>query len=211
MLKNGLIKFSVRDQYRGGIGKIYTATFQTFEEAFHALARGSQIQGVHIIGRWIPNWTWIASDNSDKAFFEAMGNTLDDDCIRELNKHLDLPHLVYFAHIDDRFKAIAAEKKRLRIFPSVVGSINLMDLRYLLHMFGSSITELSISLNTFPSTFGHYFDHTKRFILRIISDYTGPQIKKIGLYDFVFNENEKKDFECFFDMFIKRGIELKFN
>lgn len=207
------MQFSVRDTYRGKIGKICTATFQSFEAAFVALAKGSPIQGVHLIRHClgVPLWTWIALDNSDRVIFDAMNEALNDDCIRELIKYLDFPHFVYFAHINDRFKAIAAEKRRICVIPSVVGSINLLDLRYLIHMFGSSMTELSISLNTFPSTFGHYFDHTKKFILRIILDYTGPQIKKIEFHDFVFNETEKIDFECFFKMFSERGIETKFD
>lgn len=74
LLKNRPLQFSVRDNYHGIPRKICTATFQSFEAAFGASAKGSPIQGVHIIRHylWIPLWTWIALDNSDQVFFDVM-------------------------------------------------------------------------------------------------------------------------------------------
>lgn len=71
----------------------------------------------------------------------------------------------------------------------------------------SSLAELSLSLNAFPRTFGIYTTDIKRIILQLICDYSGPQLKKICLYDFDFNETEKTKFKQYFEFFFTRGME----
>lgn len=204
-------KWVERDELGGKCGKSGFATVKTREQAFLALARGSSIQNVYLYhcSKWYSNWSWIESDNYDRTFFKAIADNLHDDCIREITKYLDLQHLIFFAHINDRFRTLALEKKHLCIFPSTFDSIGLTNFQYLIDMFNSSLTELSLSLNSFPSTFGHYYSHTKGLILQIISE--AIELRKIHFYDFNFNESEKKDFEYFFELFSKRSIKVTFN
>lgn len=209
LLKNGLEKWDPYYDTEQNVLK-GSATFKSFEEAFRILIRGSSINNVHFRQPLYNDWFWIASDVSDKKFFEDMDEKLNDDCILNIIKHLDLQHIIYFAHINERFQSIAKlGLSVLRIFPSTIGSINLWNFRYMLHMFGSTLTELSVSLNIFPATFGLYFDHTKKQILQLICMHTEIKLKRVNLYDFNFNENEIKDFgEHFFIILRTRGVEV---
>lgn len=171
------------------------------------MVRGSNIEGVKINHLWYSDWSWITSDNSDPTFFEGLNETLNDDCIREVIKHLDPLYLIYFARIDKRFADLISERKRLCIFPSTFGSIHFMNFRYLLQKF-SSLAELSLSLHTFPRTFGFYPGDTKRIILHIICNYSGLQLKKIRLYDFHFIGSQERDLKQYFDVFATRGIAI---
>lgn len=171
------------------------------------MVRGSNIESVKINHLWYSDWSWITSDNSDRTFFEELNGTLNDDCIREVIKHLDPLHLIYFARIDKRFSDLISERKRLCIFPSTVGSIHFMNFRYLLQKF-SSLDELSISLHTFPRTFDFYPGDTKRLILHIICNYSGRQLKKICLYDFNFTGSQERDLKHYFEVYATRGIDI---
>lgn len=195
--------------------RIGRATFAQFEQAFNLITKGSSIAGVRLCHNWYSNWSWIAKDNLDSPFFEAIDDCLNDDCIHQIIDHLDCLHLIYFAHINQRFKVIVGKKlSRLRIFPCTVGTIQLMNFRYILYMFGSSVTELSLSLKVFPSNFGYYTDATIRCILETIYHFTGPSLKKVIIHDLDFNPciklNEKRSFELEFRLFSERGIEMNF-
>lgn len=190
------------------------AEFETFDHLFQVLINGSSIESVTLQHRWYSNWSWIVSANRDKTFFEGIDQQLNDDCIREIVKHIDILHRLYFASINERFRSITLEGKlssNLRIFPSSVGVIGLMNFRFLLKMFGSLVINLSVSLTSFPSTFGFYFTHIKTYILDIIYACTGPKLKKIHLYDFDLNETDKKSVDGIVQLFVQRGIEVNFS
>lgn len=212
-LNSGLEKWSWSTiQQPGQRGIRGWATFKTFEQAFCVLTKDSPKNRVHFHHRFYSNWPWIARKNLDETFFEAMKEKLNDDCIREIINHIDLLHLIYLAHINEEFEVIVIEKlSRLRIFPSTVGSIGLLNFRYVLQMIGGSLKELSVSLNAFPSTFGFYFDHIKRYVLQVIYSYTGNSLKKIYFYDFNLTESENRNFDHIFRMFSQRGIDVQFN
>lgn len=205
-MKSGLEKWSLNKLFCGQNKHSGEAIFRTFEQAFHVLTRGLSSVRVRFSDIWCSDWSWIG-DNFDKTFFEMLNNKLSDDCIREISTHLDLPHRIYFAHINERFETIIKEKeKRLCIIPSTVGSINFMIFRYMLSMFGSTSTELSVSLRVFCAD-GPNNGDTKRFVLEIILNCTEFHAKKIYLLNFNFEENEKKDFKT---VFAERGIEVIF-
>lgn len=82
-----------------------------------------------------------------------------------------------------------------------------MNFRYLLQTF-NSLAEISLSLNTFPRTFGIYTTDTKRIILQMFCNYGGRQLKKIRLFDFYFNEAEIQNFKYYFDIFSTRSIDI---
>lgn len=209
LLNCGLQEWYTSDYQQEGIN--VTAKFETFEEAFRVLVKGSASKHVQFQHQWYSNWSWIESESSDGAFFSEILEKLNDDCIRDTIKYIDLLHLIYIAHINDRFKALVAEKlSKLHIFPFTVGSIKLMNFRYLIEMFSSSITEISISLNAFASTLGFYFTHIKRHVLQIIYNCTGDRLKTLYLYDFNLTESEMRNFDYIFRLFSKKNIELKF-
>lgn len=209
LLSSGLEKWSWSTTQQQGQRRFRGwATFKDFEQAFCVLIKDSPINRIHFHHQLYSNWSWIARKSWDETFFEAMEEKLNDDCIREIFNHMDLYHLIYLAHVNE-FKVIAIEKlSRLRIFPSTVGSIGLSNFRYLLQMIGDSLKELSVSLNAFPSTFGFYFDHIKRYILQIIYSYTGIRLKKIYFYDFNLTESENRQFDHLFRLISQRGIQL---
>lgn len=159
---------------------------------------------------WYTDWSWISLRNSDTTLFELMNDLLIDDCIREILKHVNVLDLIRFAHFNDRFMGLAEEKlSRLRVISSTVGTIGMMNFRYLLTKFGDNITELSISLNVFPSLFGFYGDETKEDVLRIILDLVKPQLKKIHFHAFNFSKNQNKVIEHFLKSLSERGTEIE--
>lgn len=187
--------------------------FETVEHALQVLIKGSSIKSVTFQHKWYINWSWILSLNRDETFFEGIDQQLNDDCIFEIIKHLDILHRLYFASINERFERITlmGELSRdLRIFPSSVGSIHLINLRFLLQKIGSSVINLSISLKSFPSTLGFYYSHIKKYILEIIYAFTGPKLKKIHLYDFEMNERLDTSVYEALQLFVPRGVEVKF-
>lgn len=175
------------------------------------LTKGSSIKGVRFTHALYWNWSWIAQKNLDNEFFEAMKETLNDDCIREMIKHMDLLHLFYFAHINKRFEVLAMEKlSRLRIFPSTVGTIGLMNLRYMLEKIGISLKEISISLSVFPTIFDFYFEGTKRDILEVICACGGKDLKQINFHDFKLTDSETKNLDYIMKLFSARCVDVKF-
>lgn len=136
-----------------------------------------------------------------------MAETLNEDCILHVIKHLDLQHIIYLAHTNQRFKDMEL-LRQLRIFPSTIGPINLLNFRYMLHIFGSKFYELSLSLNVFPSTFGLYSGRTKQQILDLICNHTSS-VGRINLYDFNFDESEMNEFVGkVLETLRARGIEV---
>lgn len=137
-----------------------------------------------------------------------MMDKLNDDCIYEVAKYFDYLHLIYLSRIDQRFKAIVSKKlSRFHVSPSTVGTIDMMNLRYMLGMFSSSIKELSLSLLVFTSTFGFYQDQKIRRVLQIIYDCSGIQLEKIYLHDFHFYKHPNANFEYFVRQCSERGLE----
>lgn len=183
---------------------IGTVVFKTFKETITVLIKGSSINRVEFRHNWYSNWSWIVADNL-KEFFEALHNTLNDDCVRDVIKYLDLEHIIYFAHFNERFECIANEKlTRIHIFPFTSGPIGLMNFRYLLEMCDDSLTELSISLNAFRTTFGMYTEEVKGHILQIIHECAGTGLKTVNLYDFYLDESFRHKFEWF----LQRDINI---
>lgn len=157
---------------------------------------------------WYSNWGWMACNDFDKDFLKAIHGNLNDDCLREIIKYLDLRQLIYFGQFNNRFKAIAEEKmSRLRISPSTVTPIGLMDFRYLIHLYGDSLKKISLSLHAFASVFGCYCDRKKKCILKIIYDGTGPKLRRIFFHDFDLIESDTIKYER---LFFERGTEITF-
>lgn len=178
------------------------------EQTIEVLTKGSLTKNVRFKDVYYSNLSWIVSNNLDSTILKAMDEKLNDDCTRYIIKHLNVKDLIFFKNFNGRFQALVVEKmSKLRIFPCTVGAIDLMNLRYILHMFGSYVTEILISLLVFPPGFGHYFEHTKKSILQLTISYTGQQLKKIYLHDFNFNENEKKNCEHLFRLLSEQDIE----
>lgn len=188
-----------------------SATFKTFEQAFRWIVNGSTINGVHFQHSWYSDWSWLARKNLGGKFFEAMEAELNYDCIREVIKNIDLLQLFYFAHINETFKLLAIEKlSRLRIFPSTVGSINLMNFRYMLEMI-REFKEISVSLKAFASPFGTHFDRTKMHILELIyTCTTGNILENVNLFDFDLNYWETDNIDSIVKLFRQRGIKVTF-
>lgn len=203
--KYGLLEWSTKKNYFGGIDGIFELA--TFEAAYNVLSGCLPIKGVNLNHSWYKDWSWIESDSYNNTTFTAMNNTLIDDCIREIAGYLDYLHLIHLSRIDGHFKAIAAETfAKCHIDPSTVGTIDFMNLRYLLDMFGGSMIELSVSLHAFRSTFGAYPDDTKTCILRVIFYCTNPlKLKKIYLYGFDLSKTDK---DCFVKAFSEQGTQL---
>lgn len=178
----------------------------SFENAFNVLSGCSSSVGVQFRHPWYYNWPWVVSEAYDTTFFDAMMDNLNDDSIYEVAKYFDFLHLIYLSLINQRFKDIVSNKlSRFPVLPSTVGTINLMNLRYLLEMFSGSMKELSLSLLVFPATFGFYSDIDIRKVLRIICNYAGKQLKKIYLHDFHFYRRQNT--VNFVKLFSDRGIE----
>lgn len=212
LLKRGLKRFWPSERYE--LGVTGSAEFESFKHAFQVLTEGSSIKGVTFQHQWYTNWDWITSASRDGAFFENIERQLNDDCICEILKYIDILHRIFFASINERFRAITLVKdltRNLCVSPSSVGTIGLMNFRFILEMFGSLVMNLSVSLSSFDAPFGIYFTHNKTYILDIIYECTGPNLKKINLCDFDLNEIEEKKISSIVQLFVQRGVELKFS
>lgn len=151
------------------------------------------------------NWSWIGTD-CDNSTFTAMNDKLNEDCVREVINKLDYLHLIYLSRMDEKIKVLA-NLSRCYVNPPTVGTINLMNFRFILEMF--SISELSVSLHAFDSTFGAYFDHYKKNILStILCCNNRMRLNKVYLYDFDYAKTNKNDFEYFVKEFQLQGMEL---
>lgn len=185
--------------------------FEKFEQAFDVLAKGVSIKNVRFLHQCYTNWSWVSAKNTNEIFFKQLDDKLNDDCIREIVKHIDILHLIHFANLNDRFKALtAASFLNLRIHPSTVGSMGLINFRYLLEKFGGSVKTLSVSLNAFSKILGFYRHSFKRDILKTIYKCTGPKLRAVYCYDFDWPDYEKENFDCILQMFAQRQVEIKF-
>lgn len=205
LLHCGLQKwYASEDQGEGIHGN---ATFNTFEDAFRVLNKKQErVKFQHL---WYSDWSWIESRSSDTTLFSAILENLNDDCIREIIEHIDLLHLLYIAHLNEQYKVFATEKlSKLHIFPFTVGSINLMNFRYLFGMFGTSMKEISVSLNAFTSHSGFYYSFTKRIIMQIIYSFTGSKLETVHLYDFNLTAMERENFDLILQSFSTRGVQI---
>lgn len=173
-------------------GIIGSAKFKTFKHAFQVLIKGSSIKFVTFHHRWYSDWFWV-SKNWNDIFFDDMGGQLNDDCIREIIRYIDIPHRVYFASINERFRVLTLEvSHNLCIFPSSFRTIDLMNFRYLLELFGNSVINLSVSLTSFASTFGFYSSRIKAYILDQIYACTGPNLKSTCTISIGMRRKKKK-------------------
>lgn len=208
LLQLGLEKWWPNQPSESGLSGV--GIFKTFKHAFQVLIKGSSIKSVTFQHRWYSDWSWVVWSSRTNAFFDDMDKGLNDDCIREIIKYIDIPHRIYFASISERFGALTLEISRdLRIYPSTVGMIGLMNFRYLMETFGSSVINLSVSLTSFSPTLGFYFSHIKTYILDIISLCTGPKLRAIHLCDFNWSEEEEEKVGGILQMFAQRGVEFK--
>lgn len=190
------------------------ATFQNFQQAFLVLIQSSSIEGVKFQHAWYTNWSWVASKNHEyDRFLKAIHDELNDDCIRHIFRYINVLELTYLAHFSERVEMIVKGKMmHLQIFPSTVGSIGLMNFRYLLEKFGDSIKTISLSLNAFASPFDFHLEYTKRNLLQVIySSCTGKELKSIEVHDFSLTENRMKNFDEILKLFSEHNITVKFN
>lgn len=206
--KHGLLEWSTRINNLGRINGF--AELNTFESAFKILSGCLPIKGAYYFNHWYKDWAWIQSENQNKSIFTAIHEELNDDCIREITRYLDYQNLIHFSRFNGRFKDLASERfSRCHINLSAFGSIDVMNFRYFLEIFGSSITQLSLSLSAFPSTFGHYFDDKKINIIQTFFCCSNQlKLKKIYLYEFHLSKTQKERFEYFVTKFSQQGTEL---
>lgn len=185
-----------------------TIIFKSFEQAMSVLINGSSIDRVRFVHSWYTDYSWIP-DGEQNRIFKRMHEALNDDCIRHVIKFIDFEHIIKFAHFNDRFKGLAEEKLRcLHIIPSMVGTIGMMNFRYLLNMFGDTMTELSISRNAIQAVFGLYTDAIKNRMLSIICETAGSELKNIFLYDFIQKDTENIEFQNFLELLSMKGIDV---
>lgn len=120
-------------------------TFKTFEQTIEVLTKGSLIKNVRFKDVYNSNLPWIVSNNLDSTILKVMDEKLNDDCIRYIMKHLNVKDLIFSKNFNGRFEALVEEKmSKLRILPCTVGAIDLMNLRYILYMFGSYVLWSSV-------------------------------------------------------------------
>lgn len=182
-----------------------TAVFRTFQQAFDVLVKKSSLKCRTFVHDW---WSWIGLKNLNESFFATIDANLNDNVIRDIIKYLDPLHLIHFASINERFNSLA-DLRHLRIFPSTVGMIGPMNLRFFLETFGRSVIYISLSLISFHSVLGFCFN--KHLILYIIYWFTGPSLKKVRLYDFDVDEHETEKIVGIIHLFDQRGIKVEFS
>lgn len=162
---------------------------KTFEDAHHYLTQGTGIGGVTLTNHLYVDWSWLKKFPNIE-FFNTIDVQLNDDCIREVITHLDLRHLIYFAQINERFSNLSMEKlKTLYICPLTIGSIDVMNLRYILNLSKESLEYLTISIHCFPTIFGIHSDEKKKDVLETIIHFAGEKLKKVRLIGFNLNHN----------------------
>lgn len=206
-MKRGLKRWYPSEPEESGI--CGTIEFETYKHAFEVLITVSSDGSVTFLHEWYSDWSWFLLERRDAAFFERMNEQLNDDCIREIIKYVDIPRRIHFASHNERFRDITLELSRnLHIFPSSVGTIGLMNFRYLLEQFGSSVMNLSVSLKSITSTHGFYYTFIKSHVLGIIFECTGFELKKIRLYDFDLNERYEENFGRILPQFAQRGVQV---
>lgn len=186
------------------------AVFGTFQQAFDVLVKKSSLKCRTFLHQWYTEWSWIGLKYLDVSFFAAINDKLNDNVIYEITKYLDPLPLLYFASINERFNSLA-KSRHLRIFPSTVGNIGLMNFRFLLEKFGSSVINISLSLISFHSTLGFCFSNNKYLILNIIYWFTGPLLEKVRLYNFDVDAQETEQIGGVVHLFAQRGIEVEFS
>lgn len=179
---------------QGSKGISGIARLKTFEKPFELLSGQTIFEGIYFEHKMYTDWGWIFKfKEADKILFQAMDDELIDDCIYEIMRHLNVLDLIHFAQYNDRCMKLAKSKlSRLQITLATVGTIGMINFRYLINLLGESITELSISLKVFPSVFGFYYDETKEDALRTICNLIKPQLKRVYFYDFNFNKSQNE-------------------
>lgn len=189
------------------VGMIVCKSFDfAFELLTQGLAQGSGINGVKFKHPSYVDWSWINIKCPNIGFFSAIDEKLNDDCIREIIKYVDLCHLIYFGTINKRFNGLIQERlKNIYIFPSSVGSIDIMNLRYILHISKDSLKELTISLACFPTVYGIHSHDKKNAVLETIQHFAGEKLKKVCLHGF--NLNEYTSFSS--NKLTERGLKVE--
>lgn len=209
LLELGLEKWYPGDWQPEGINGI--AIFKTFEQAFHMLAMGSSNEHVQFQHQWYSNWSWMKSESSVGTFISALLDSLNDDCIQEVLKYVDFLQLIYIARLNEKFKIFVVENvKILHISPLNVGTIGVMDLRYIIEMF-SGFKKIHLSLHAFRSCLGFYYKHIKVLILQVIYHCSGGELKAVHLYDFGLSEEELESIDSILQLFSARNIKIEFN
>lgn len=162
-----------------------TVVFRTFDETFRLLTTGSNTDGVFLFSIFYVDWCWIQKQNLDNIFFKSVEEKLNDDCKYAILNYLDPLHIIFFATINDNFCAIAKEKlKTMKIRPSTVGIIDLMNFRYILNWCGDSLEKLYLSIHCFRSNFCCHSSDRKKHILEIILFFAGENLKFLHLERF---------------------------
>lgn len=166
--------------------------------------KGSNVEGATLYNRWYFDWSWLKKQNPNTDLFIDINEELNDDCICEILNHLDLLHMIYFGSMNERFHAILENKlKKVHIRPATVGTIELMNLRYILHLCGDSLIELYISIYSFRSEFGWYSHDRKNNVLATILHFAGKNLKQLYLHGFDSIDGEIDN------SLASRGIQVK--
>lgn len=169
----------------------YLANFDV-EEVGREFARVRSFDQAYSImktGRIGPNTTmhhdaYVPFPKINDRIMSVMDDGLNDDCIRRVIAFLDLNHLTSIAEINEHFHSLASEKfKNVNLSLSTLGSpIDLINLRYIFHLFGESMLNLSFSMDSIRVfLFGHHNCFKRYAVLSLIRDLAGPNLKSITL------------------------------
>lgn len=166
--------------------------------------KGSSVEGVKMSKHLYVDWCWLGKRSLDKTFFDKLNQALNDDCILQIIGYLDPLHMIFFGTLAERFQSLLKMKlTKLRICPSTVGTIGIMNLRYLLHVYGDSLKSLYISIHSFRPIFGFYPPDLKKDVLLTICHFSGRNLKHLYLHGF-----NSIDCNCN-DLLIRRSIRVE--
>lgn len=179
---------------------------KSFDFAFDLLTEGCSFNGVKFKHKFYIDWSWLSLKCPNVDFFNEINEQLNDDCIREIIKHVDLCHLIYFGTINERFHELVQEKfKVINIVPSNVGSIDIMNLRFILHLSKDSLEELSIAIDCFPTICGAHSRDQQETILETVHRFAGVELNKVCLHGFKLDDN----MNLLLNMLRDRGVKVE--
>lgn len=181
--------------------------WKSFDYAFGFLTKNRDTVGVKIKNNLYIDWSWINMVCPNVEFFAAINNALNDDCILAVTKQLDLCHLIYFGTINLRFNNLIIKNQLREIFitPANVGLIDIMNLRYIMHLSKDSLAKLTISIDCFPTIFKIHSRDKKKAVLETIARHAGPKLKEVCLLKF----NVDEDLNFCINMLIERGVSVE--
>lgn len=173
------------DDFSSGI-----LAFKTFMSAYTFCRENVHCSFLEISNVWYERFSEkIASD-----FLHQMCITLNEDCIDEIAKKLDLIGMADLLAVRRSHRLIRIARQRfgnLIIDSSTVGHrFGEMNLCYILHVFGDILTNVTISMNCFRGGVRNQWNIKSKYgILCFFCDFTGSNLESITLQNFANNKH----------------------